>query len=75
MSYGSDTWYMGRIYEELKNYAEVGLAFLYTGSRAIVGGPFFVSCAKVDLPFPKHKHLFRPTKFVKKVYYCVKHML
>ena len=21
MSYGGDTWYMGRIYEELKNYA------------------------------------------------------
>ena len=25
MSYGSDTWYMGRIYEELKNYACVWL--------------------------------------------------
>ena len=25
MSYGGDTWYMGRIYEELKNYARVRL--------------------------------------------------
>ena len=25
MSYGSDTWYMGRIYEELKKYACVWL--------------------------------------------------
>ena len=25
MSYGGDTWYMGRIYEELKNYACVWL--------------------------------------------------
>ena len=25
MSYGSDTWYMGRIYDELKNYACVWL--------------------------------------------------
>ena len=25
MSYGGDTWYMGRIFEELKNYACVWL--------------------------------------------------
>ena len=25
ISYGGDTWYMGRIYEELKNYAWVWL--------------------------------------------------
>ena len=25
MSYGGETWYMGRIYEELKNYACIWL--------------------------------------------------
>ena len=28
MSYGGDTWYMGRIYEELKNYGCVWLIFI-----------------------------------------------
>ena len=28
MSYGGDTWYMGRISEELKNYACVWLIFM-----------------------------------------------
>ena len=28
MSYGGDTWYMGRIFEELKNYACVWLISL-----------------------------------------------
>ena len=29
MSYGGDTWYGGRIYEELKNYACVWLISIY----------------------------------------------
>ena len=29
MTYGSDTWYMGRRYEELKNYACVWLISIF----------------------------------------------
>ena len=29
MSYGGDTWYMGRIYEELKNYSCIWLISIY----------------------------------------------
>ena len=33
MSYGGDTWYMGRRFEELKNYACIKLANFHLHNR------------------------------------------
>ena len=60
MSYGNHTWYMGRIYEELKNYACVWLISICISNVFVFGTKLILQVSSMFLVW-LHKMWFTLT--------------